>query len=169
MPYGYNVPPGAADRLGVFKCYAEVPPQYRLDVHAPAFEGRDVWTEWDDATGGLTTDSEQQRAYLRRVVDSWDGFMEKRGRHPALARPEDVEAWCADLLGRMSARTAYNPYFVTVEKFYEWLAFHADAERYPHVYNPVVMAAAEYPAPDGAAGRVWVEKTTGWRERGGNE
>lgn len=162
MPYGHDVPTGAADRLGVFKQYADVPDRHRLRQFTAAFDGRDVFAEYDAETGALTTDSERQQDDLRRAVESWSETMADRDVHPALATPADVEAWARALLDGTdsptarprSAKRAYNPFWVTIEQFYDWMAWHAD---YPHAFNSVVMAAAEY--PDGASGAIWHAKT----------
>jgi integrase/recombinase XerD len=139
-----------AERLGVFKRFADVPAHHRHDLDPTVYEGRDVWAEYDAATGGLSSESERQRKEYDRVLESWTGFMADRGRHPLLAHPSDVEAWCASLLERMGVSRAYSPYWTTVEKVYGWLVWH---RHHPHVYHVFWMAAAEY--PDGAAREVW--------------
>lgn len=156
------------DRLGVWKSYADVPPRYRLATYADEFRGRDVWREYAEATGALESDSERHARDYRNMVESWNEHMRERGRHPALATPEDVETWGQKLLAgedRPTSRTrtplsAYQPYWVGLEHFYTWLMWHADLDRYPHRYNPVIMAAAEY--PDGVTGEIWAAKTD-WR------
>jgi hypothetical protein len=64
--------------------------------------------------------------------------------------PADVEAWCAALLDDCSERRAFD-YWLRVNRFYDWLLWHPD---HPHVYNPVLMAAAS----GGAAAAVWAYK-----------
>lgn len=160
MPTGRPTPPEAEGHLGIFKRFADVPPHYHLGQYNEAFELRDVWSEYDAATGMLTTDSERYQQTIKRALWSWDIHMMSVGRHPALADPEHVERWCQSLLdgtdaaarpGRdRSPRTAYIAYWSHIAAFYEWLTNHVD---YPHVYNPVLMAAAEY--SDGASGQIW--------------
>ncbi|WP_178915707.1 site-specific integrase [Natronomonas gomsonensis] len=150
-----RAPPSAdpADRLGVFKRFADIPAPWRHDLDPTVYDGRDMWAEYDASTGALTTDSERQSSDMRLAVESWNDHMADKGRHPMLAHPSDVEEWCADLLSRMAPKRAYNPYWVTVEKAYMWLSWH---RHHPHVYNVFVMAAAEY--PEGAAHEVWNAK-----------
>jgi len=143
------------DRMGVYKTIDDVPDRYRLQNHADAYADRDVWAEWVD-TIDLTDHMEET---LRRAEDEWKTHMESRGRHHALARPDDVVTWSATLLdtGR-SIDTAYNRYWVQVEKFYTWLQNHVD---YPIVYHPFWMAAVT--DRDGPTGRIWDEKTKATR------
>lgn len=151
-------------RLGVWKCYADIPGDYRLERYASVFRGRNVWQEYAEATGALETGSERQARDYRNMVESWNQHMRERETHPALATPEDVEAWSQKLLNgtdRKTSRTrtplsAYQPYWVGLEKLYDWMQWHADMDRYPHRYTPVVMAAAEY--REGATGAIWDAK-----------
>lgn len=168
-----NVPLDPAGRMGVFKRLADVPARYRLDAHSDAFEARESATghpgappsilEEYRATGALDAGSERLQADWNRAVRSWRAHTEARGVHYAAASPEDVETWLAGLMdgsapgtarrNKRSVNTVYNLYFVVLEQFYDWMLWSTE---YPHVYNPVLMACAEY--PDGAAGAVWTEK-----------
>lgn len=138
----------ARDRLGVYKRFADVPERRRLRHHDAAYEGRDVWKEFVD---GLPYESDGYYDKTRLAEVEWKGHMADRGRHHALATPDDVETYCAALVDRYSRKTAYQPYYLRVEHLYEWLATHTD---HPHVYNPVLMAVAESPA----AGEIWKHK-----------
>lgn len=48
-------------------------------------------------------------------------------------------------------QTVYKTHWAKLEHFYEWLRWHTD---HPHVYNPLLMAAANREA----AGTVWKTK-----------
>lgn len=146
-----SVSPNPAERLGVYKALDQVPDRYRLQNHANAYGGRDVWDEF--LTGHLFEkyDSERFKEEARRAGRYWKEHMDSRGRHHALATPADIESWVAGLLDDRKVKTAYNCYWVRIERFYSWLQWHTE---HPHVYNPVLMAAT-----DGeASGAVWEEK-----------
>jgi hypothetical protein len=139
------------DRTGVFKRYADVPPEYRLDQHEAEYTDRDVWGEYLTEYLFERYSSERFVSTARRTGRIWKEHMRERGRHHALARPADVETWCMGLCEAYSLKTAYNCYWVRIEDFYEWLVWHRD---YPHTYQPVLMAALESPA----ARAIWEEK-----------
>jgi hypothetical protein len=135
------------DRMGVYKRIEDVPTRYRLENHASAYEGRDTWSEWAvEATQQYT--SERYALWLDRTRRSWKDHMDERGRHHALATPDDVEAWSEKLLERCKPLSAYQIYYTKLESFYDWLYIHT---RHPHVYHPVWMAAAE----GEATGKIW--------------
>lgn len=143
------------DRMGVYKTLEQVPDRYRLRNHANAYDGRDVWAEYVD--NELTEDRHWKFwKTTDRIESRWKSHMGDCGRHHALATPEDVEQWCEWLLAEFSIRHAYDPHWCRVEEFYTYLQWHTD---HPHVYNPFLMAAAEYPA----AGEIWDEKTSSLR------
>jgi hypothetical protein len=134
----------------VFKTLDEVPAHHRLNNSAATFAGRDVWAEYVEDE---LADASEAVLYETELVErSWKTHMQQRDRHPALARPADVEAWCATLLGRMQTKRAYNPYWVRVDEFYTYMLWHTE---YPHSYHPVLMAAGQ----DGAASDIWTFKT----------
>lgn len=144
------------DRLGVYKRFEEVPTHNRLEQYAEKYHKRDVWCEF-------CTDHEYQQGnsdgYLRavdRAGKHWLAHMERQERHHALATPDDVEAWCGSLIDDKSLATAYN-YWVRIKRFYNWLVWHVD---HPHVYDPVLMAAAA----GGAAGQIWDKKVQKWQK-----
>lgn len=145
-------------RIGIYKDIESIPKERRLHQYSAEYDGEDIWETF------LTThlfekfDSERFVEDARRAGRRWKAHMEKRGRHHALATPKDIEAWCDELLDDLKVKTAYNSYWVRVERFYKWLYWHRD---HPHCYNPVLMAAAN----GGAAGVVWEEKIGRWDER----
>lgn len=134
-------------RLGIYKSIDEVPDRRRLQSYAAEFEGQDTWGAWMDTRD--LADSTRKR--IDRAERSWKDHMDERGRHHALARPDDVEAWCQALLDRMTVGTLYNRYYGHLASFYEWLVWHWD---HPHQYNPVLMAVLQ----DGAARDAYREK-----------
>lgn len=153
MSSGRGLSADPDDRMGVFKRLADVPDRYRFHHHANAYAGRDVWNEYlteclfpehPDATEKFyqTAETAGQR---------WKDHMADRGRHHALTTPEDVEAWCETLLERMTVDSVYSLYWVRLEGFYSWLQNHPD---HPHVYHPVLMAAATSPG----AQNIWERK-----------
>lgn len=138
-------------RMGVYKRLADVPDRYRLHRFAAAYDGRDVWTEYVEEQIATRDLGEWFRDEVGRVGRRWKAHMDERGRHHALATPDDVEAWAASLVDDLALTTAYEKYWMRVEDFYWWLQFHTE---HPHRYHPVLMAAA-----DGeASGEVWAYK-----------
>jgi hypothetical protein len=140
-------------RLGVYKSIEDVPDRYRLRVHESKYAGRDVWQEYRESE--LSGAAETVRRETDLVERSWKKHMEDQGRHHALATPSDVETWIPKLLERMQLVRAYNPYWVRLEEFYDYLMWHKD---HPHVYHPPRMAAGL----DGSANEIWTVKTQDW-------
>lgn len=132
--------PDPAGNMGVYKRLSDVPDRYRLQNFSAAYEGRDVWGEY--VSDRYPNPSENQQTLLRRFKRRWTSLMDDQGRHHALATPEDVEAFSSDLVENNTLSTAYSNYWQRLEVFYTWLQSHTD---HPHVYHPVLMAAAEYP------------------------
>ena len=133
------------DRMGVYKQLSEVPQRYRLTQYEATYQSRDVWSEWvverDIEENGL---SDYLKDRLPIVARSWEEHMNTRDRHHALSTPKDVETWIVNFVdGSWKMRTVYENYWVHLERFYRWLRFHTD---HPHVYDPVLMAAANHPA-----------------------
>lgn len=162
MSYGLDKPGHAYGRLGIYKTFADVPSDDRLAFFADAFDRRDLLAEWDAATAGLSSDVDRRQRELSHVRESWTEFMVCEGRDPALADPDHVEHWLQMVVDGTDAsafagdsrgpKRAYDPYYVTILAFYDWLTAHTD---YPHRYNPALMAAVEY--HDGTTGRIWRE------------
>lgn len=136
--------------MGVYNRLEEVPDKLRLECHRDEYSGRDVWEEFA---------IEQREKYTSKLfaeVDAraereWKAHMVVRGRHHALATPEDVDLWCRALLVKCAVATVHNPYWVRLEAFYSWLQNHVE---HPHVYHPVLMAAANYETAE----TIWEEK-----------
>jgi len=147
------------DRMGVYKSIGDVPDRRRLSQHAAAYDGRDVWTEFVAANEDRYA-TEDSRRRVARAGEVWKDHMDERGRHHALATPEDVETWSTALLDEYTVGHAYNGYWVRVEAFYSWLQWHTE---HPHVYQPVRMAAADPDAP--ASRTIWEEKVSRRRDR----
>ena len=125
------------DNLGVFKSITEVPDRYHLSTFSMQFEGRDAWAEWMEAEKNDLAASTRKYKY-GRAEKLWKSHMEACGRHHALANPSDVESFLADQLDQVQKETVWNTRYDQLYQFYNWLTFNAD---YPHVYNPVLMAA----------------------------
>lgn len=136
-------------RMGVYKSIDDVPDRYRLRNNSAAYNGRDVWETWQ-AKRTAENPSDGFRRYIDLARRRWKSHMNDRGRHHALATPDDVESFFDWILNEKewTLETAYQPYFLKVSKFYKWLQWHTD---HPHRYNPVLMAAAN----GDATGEVW--------------
>ena len=135
------------DRLGVYKRLDDVPDRYRLHHHADRYAGEDTWQVFCEAYEYAQASHARYEEEVDRAGRVWQTFMDDRERHHALATPDDVEAWSADLLADKSERRSHD-YWLRVNRFYEWLRWHSD---HPHRYNPVLMAAVE----GEATRRVW--------------
>lgn len=130
-------PTDPTEQMGIFKTLADVPDRYRLKQHAAAYDGRDVWEQYlsEDLFNRVT--GERGREDARRAGQRWKDHMAERGRHHALAMPEDVDEW-ADMLNAQYSPRQSAYYWTKIEQFYGWLQYHTE---HPHVYNPVLMAA----------------------------
>jgi hypothetical protein len=138
-------PTDPGDLLGVYRRPGDVPDRHRLAQHAAAYEGRDVWREWAESEV-LPGCGDEGARLVRRHGERWRSHMEGR-RHHALARPADVHDYCAGPLAGLAGRTAAE-YFRRLASFYDHLLTSTD---HPHVYSPVLMAAAS----GGPAGGMW--------------
>ncbi len=138
--------PSEPDRLlGVYRTLGDVPDRHLLRNHEEAYAGRDVWGEW--AESEVLPDCGAGGAELvRRHGRRWKEHMVGR-RHHALATPADVDAFCAGPLASNAGRTAAE-YFRRLVDFYDHLR---TSTEHPHVYSPVLMAAAG----DGPAADMW--------------
>lgn len=134
-------PDDPRERMGVYKALSEVPDRYQIVGYTAEFDGRDVWETWQ-AKRLADHDSDRFRESITRTGRRWKRHMEDRGRHHALADPEHVEAFFTWILNEKGwkPQTAYQPHFVHISEFYEWMLWHTE---YPHRYNPVLMAAVE--------------------------
>lgn len=138
-------------RLGVFKRFADVPEEYRLETYRDAYRDTDPWGEFLIQVFLPKHNTYRSKQQARLAGRKWDTLMDDRGRHPALARPSDVDEWCSGLLNQVNEQTAHKTYWSKLEQFYRWLLWHSD---HPHTYNPFLMAAANHEA----AGEVWNQK-----------
>lgn len=150
-----RISPNPNDRMGVFKTLADVPGRYRLKQHAAAYDGEDTYDEYliEKLLPDYPDASDKFRQSVQRAGRRWKDHMDERGRHHALATPEDVEAWCEHLLDTLTVGTACKQYWIRIEGFYSWLQAHP---QHPHAYHPVWMAVAEYPHSK----KVWNYKLT---------
>ena len=139
-------PSDPKSRMGIYKTLDEVPDRYRLHRFSAAYQGEDTWQEFAEQQEYPRV-SEKQQTEVDRAGDHWKAFMAERERHHALATPEDVEAWCADLLAGKSLRRSHD-YFLRVRRFYDWLQ---DDAQHDHRHHPVLIAANE----GEAAHRIW--------------
>lgn len=134
------------DRMGVYKRLADVPDDRRFKKWAGSYEGRDVWAEFVDKEYRAPT----YRELLERAGRYWKEFMEPRGRHHALGRPDDVETYMTEQRDLRADKTTFDAYWRPLNMFYTWLMWHADHQ---HAYQPVWMAVNEY--PNGATAYMW--------------
>lgn len=142
------------DRLGIYKRLEEVPDHHRLRQYAEEYVGRDIWAEYVTETDLFGRyDSDRYEQATSRAVTGWKAHVEARGRHHALATPEDVDSWCSTLLESRNQTTVYNLYWTRIADLYDWLRWHT---KHPHTYDPFLMAAHEY--VESAAGCVWEAK-----------
>lgn len=143
------------ERMGVFKRLSEVPQKYRLNTHTEAYEGRNVWGEYEEwyRTEYWPTGTERTYRRAERTGERWQEFMRSRPHHHALARPMDVERFFEGYADEYTLSSLYSVFWCHLERFYSWLQFHPD---HPHVYHPVWMAAAM----DGVASQIWQFKVT---------
>lgn len=140
-----------ARRIGVYKQFSEIPHEHRLESYSERYAGRDVWGEFLVEVFFPRHNSYQTQQEARRTGRKWRAVMDDNGRPPALARPADVEEFCALVLEEVNPLTAYKTYWSKLEQFYEWLCWHTD---HPHSYNPVLLAASEHEA----AREIWNAK-----------
>ena len=130
---------GVEENLGVYKRLEDVSERYRLHNFASQFLERDVWEEWMEAEKADLAESTRKYKY-GKSERLWKEHMGTVGRHHALAQPQDVEIFLADQLEQVQIQTVWNSRYSILFNFYDWLA-HNDS--YPHVYNPVLMAAVD--------------------------
>ncbi|WP_246986859.1 hypothetical protein [Halorientalis marina] len=143
--------PDPNDRIGVFKQLEDVPAAVRLEQYETEYEGNDVWGTFLVTELFPSHNSYRTKQTGRLAGRRWKDHIENRERHHALARPVDVETWCERLLSDVNTRTAYKTYWSKLERFYTWLLWHTE---HPHLYHPVLMAAAQFEH----AGEVWTTK-----------
>lgn len=129
------------DYAGALQHLEEIPSRYRLETYESEYRGEDVWDDYVHQVVLQEHDSERMRRTLRLAGDSWLEHMHDRGRHHALASPDDANAWCEDLIEEKARRTCYDYYFIRIYDFYDYLR---SSSQHPHLYNPLVLAATRY-------------------------
>jgi len=131
--------------LGVYKSIEEVPTRYRLETFESQFRDQDTWSDYLATRDDLAESTKKNSWYP--CGDRFKRFMrEEVGRHHALARPDDIDAYLQHIrdggysikVTERSHNTVYYQHLSPLKTFFRWLVHHAD---YPHVYNPVLMAA----------------------------
>lgn len=137
------------DRLGVYKALSDVPQRYRLENYAKMYQGEDVWQQFCDEYEYENATHDRYERKLDIMGRKWKDFMSTRNRHHALARPEDVEAWCRELRCEQDKTIRrLHDHWLRIDRFYRWLQWHAE---YPHTYRPPLMAALL----DGYCAQAW--------------
>lgn len=145
--------------LGVYKTLEEVPDRYRLSNYESEFAGEDTWSEYLATRDDLAESTKKNSWYP--CGDRFKQYMdEEAGRHHALAKPEDIEGYISHIkdggysikVTERSLNTVYYQHLSPLRTFFGWLVMHVD---YPHVYNPVLMAAHE----DGVTRETWYYQT----------
>jgi hypothetical protein len=131
--------------LGVYKSIEEIPPRYRLGSFASEFAGRDTWANYLETREELAESTKKNAWYP--CGDRFKKFMQEEAeRHHALPRPADIEAYLSHIkdggysikVTERSINTVYYQHLSPLKTFFNWLVNHVD---YPHVYNPVLLAA----------------------------
>jgi hypothetical protein len=75
------------------------------------------------------------------VEKSWKQLCKEQGCHHALASPHPICEWCEELLETRKPITVSRGYVRVLNTFYRYLMWNIE---YPHTYNPVQFAAAEF-------------------------
>ena len=149
------------ERLGYYKTLNDVPDRYRLYRFADRYEGEDTWSWWCETHLYPDAESNGTRKHASLAGRRWRSYTDEHGEaeQHALATTGDVDGFCGWLLTEvgMNRRTAHDHYIRFLERFFDDLNWHVD---HPHVYNPVLMAAADAnPAADFEDARaVWMMK-----------
>lgn len=129
---------------GAIQHYDNIPQRYQLATYAGHYRDDETWSRYVEEVLLEEYDSDRMRQAARLAGTSWNEHMEERGRHHALASPEDVDTWCVALLEDRAPKTCYEYYFLRIYDFYEYLK--SDFQ-HPHLYNPVLLASIDYEAP----------------------
>lgn len=127
--------------MGVYKHLSDVPQQRRLNTFADRYAGADTYERFLIKHVFAQYDSDRAKEKYRLAGRRWENHITDRDRHHALAQQADIDAWMSALLDRVSLDTAYNTYWVKLERFYTWLQRHPD---HPHAYHPALMVAANH-------------------------
>ena len=131
--------------LGVYKSIDEVPDRYRLSSFSSEFVGQDTWEDYLETRDDLAESTKKNSWYP--CGDRFKRFMEEEAsRHHALPQPDDIEAYLSHIrdggysvkVTERTPNTVYYQHLSPLKTFFTWLAHRVD---YPHVYNPVLLAA----------------------------
>lgn len=106
------------DRIGIYKQLEDVPVHRRLSQYESEYENREVWDEFMAEVLLEQYTSERSVQDAERAGRRWADHMGTRGRHPALATPHHVEAWCQHLVDTSGIQTEYNCFQTRLERFY---------------------------------------------------
>jgi len=158
MPRGDNDKPGRPtglpvrrmpeDWLGVYKTVDEVPKDYRLSTFAGEIDARDIdpFEDYLENERDDLSETSKDRNY-RRCYRNFRKFMSDRDGHPICPTPDDIEAffvairggeWCG--VDKRKWTTVVRRYMRPMFRAFEWFTERTD---YPHLYNPVLMAASK--------------------------
>ena len=140
-----NQPSAPSDperRVGrMFRRFEGIPEKRRLEYYAPQYEGDEAWDDYVEhkaaERGGIAESTRRKRYGIAR--ERLAEVCAERGRHYAVARPDDVEAFFR-IEAHLSDHVLRDRRFMPVYGFYEHLLNHVD---HHHAYNPVLLAALE--------------------------
>lgn len=131
--------------LGIYKSIDEIPDRYRLRNYETKFAREDTWEDYLSTRDDLAESTKENTWYP--CGDRFREFMQEEAkRHHALPHPKDIEAYLTQIkdggysvkVTARSLNTVYYQHFSPLKNFFNWLMHHVD---YPHIYNPVLMAA----------------------------
>lgn len=144
--------------VGIYKTVDDVPGKYRLrkfesELDAADEDPFDAYLAARDDLSDWSRNHKHGKAYR-----DFSKFMRDRGKHPACPTPDDV----CDFFERVrngewsnvkerELRTVHATYGAPLKVAFAWFVSRVD---YPHVYNPIIMAALR----DGPLRDAWVNK-----------
>lgn len=151
------------DWLGIYTTLEEVPDRYRLRNFETQLAGENPFEDYLDSLDDISERSRERK--YRKAYRDFTGFMEEQGTHPACPTPDQVERFFVRArdgdwsnVSERSWSTLYATYLSPLKMAFKWIVHHVD---YPHVYNPLLMAAAQ----EGVTRDIWIWKTTESEER----
>lgn len=131
-------PNDPARYLGVYETIEDMPEMYHPNTYESVFADRDVIGEYIEGPIAEREMTDARRTHKQNTLRKWEGFMDDRGRHPALALPQDVEAWLSQWAEDRAESSVQRYYFDPIHLMYTWMF---ESHEFPHVYHPVRMAA----------------------------
>jgi hypothetical protein len=134
--------------LGAFKRIKDVPDRHHLSNFASDVDAEDAWNAFDEAE--LEGLSYHTRRYVYgKAWREWKLYCEEHNVHPALADPQNIEAYLAEQRERVNKlKSVHDARFRPLFRWYRWMTFNTE---YPHRYNPVLMAVLL----NGATADIW--------------